>query len=90
MNKRSQRVQVRHQIIDLIVGQHEIEGGHVAPPQHNRLPHPRVCRRAPAAGKVLLVHMDERRTLQSLVLVSAMTNRTVRLINLAPPFFTGR
>jgi hypothetical protein len=86
----SQRMQVRHEIIHLIVGQYQIEGGHVAPAQHDRLTHACVRRRASAAGKVLLVQMDHRWALQSLVLVGAVTNGAVRLINLAPTFLAGR
>lgn len=83
-------MQVRHEIIHLIVGQYQVEAGHVAPAQHNRLPHPRIGRRASAAGKVPLVQMDKRRALKSLILVGAVTNGAVRLINLAPTFLAGR
>ena len=78
-------MQIRDQIIDLIIAQQEIERGHRIASHHNALAHTRIGWWL-AAGQILFVEIYQRRTLQRLILVSVVADRTIRLKNLLTAF----
>jgi hypothetical protein len=75
----SQGVQVGQQIVDLLIIQERVESRHVPTTQLNGVPHvPIGC--GHSTGKFLLAeHAYEWRTLERLVLVRVVTQRTICL-----------